>query len=226
MTAHDHLILARLEHLAKVYERAGVRQTVLADISLDIRPRGHVALRGRSGSGKSTLLHILAGLESPSSGSVRWPAFNGPLRPVHVGIMFQSQSLIPWLSTLENVALPLMLCNEGLSATDEAMAALDRFGIGELAHKLPQELSGGQAQRASLVRATVTRPALLLADEPTGQLDRATGDQLMETLTAWAERNDAALVVATHDARVADRFPTVIRLESGRILVDSERSLS
>src|SRR5262249_40341578 len=150
-----------------------------------VRERSQIAVIGPSGSGKSTLMHLLSGLQEPSTGSVSWPALGDAraLRPGPVGIVFQGPSLLPPLTVCENVALPLQLMGEPYSA---AMAAaidlLALVGLRELAERVPDEISGGQAQRAAIARAIATRPRLILADEPTSQLDHANADLVLDVL--------------------------------------------
>ena len=188
-------------------------------INLTIRQGARIALMGPSGSGKSTLLNLIAGLDQPSSGGIDWRGLDGPngLLPTKIGVMFQSRSLIPWLDVAENVVLPLQIAGQPTGARDRAMAALAEFGLEQLADKLPEELSGGQAQRVSLVRATITNPPLLLADEPTGQLDHATGSHVLSVLVRWANDCKAALLIASHDPFVAEVMTTVWRLDHGQI---------
>ncbi len=179
-----------------------------------------IAIMGRSGSGKSTLLHLLAGLELPTRGSVSWPGI-GPiesLRPGRVGIVFQSPSLISSLDVIENVSLPLLLMDHHrVDARSRALEALEQLGIADLAAQLPDELSGGQSQRVAIARVLAQRPTLILADEPTGQLDRETASTVIDTLLAAADRSDAAVVVSTHDPEVAGRFSTRWSIEDGRL---------
>jgi putative ABC transport system ATP-binding protein len=182
-----------------------------------------IALTGPSGSGKSTLLHLLGGLEAPTSGAVRWPALGGTPRerPGTVGVVFQGPSLIPALDVVENTALPLLLAGTGEDeAVGSACAALDRLRIGDLAHRLPDELSGGQAQRVAVARVLASRPRLILADEPTGRLDRDTGDRVVSVLLETAAELGAALVVSTHDLRVARRLARSWRMDDGRLTVE------
>jgi len=179
-----------------------------------------IAIMGPSGSGKSTLLHLMAGLDFPTVGSVEWPALGGraDLRPGPVAVVFQGPSLLPPLTVLENVALPLVL---GGTSDDDARVAAHRalsvLDLDELSEKLPEEISGGQAQRAAVARALAGRPRLILADEPTGQLDRANATAVVDLLVAAGEHEDAALVVATHDPLVADRLDEHWRMSSGRL---------
>ena len=187
------------------------------EVTATIAAGRHIALVGRSGSGKSTLLNLIAGLDMPTGGGVSWPALGRreTLLPRQIGVMFQSRSLIAWLTVAENVALPLEIDGVTVGVRERALAALERFELGELADKLPEELSGGQAQRVSLARATVTEPRLLLADEPTGQLDHATASRVLDTLLAWATGHGAALVIATHDRQIAVRMSETWSLDHG-----------
>ena len=177
-----------------------------------------IALVGPSGSGKSTLLQLLAGLDQPSSGTVRWPALGDPenLRPARISFVFQAESLLAPLSVLENIEVPCLLVGtDSNQAREEASRMLGDLDLGALADKLPEEISGGQAQRAAVARALITRPALLLADEPTGQLDQATARHLLDLLDKRLEGSDTAVVIATHDAAVAGRMKTQWHIEHG-----------
>jgi ABC-type lipoprotein export system ATPase subunit len=172
-----------------------------------VYPGESVALVGPSGSGKSTLLHLMSGLQAPTAGTVRWPGLDeAPRSPGTIGMIFQAPSLLPPLDVTENVALPLLLRGvDPAEAARRALAALDRLDLGVLARKLPEELSGGQAQRVAVARALVSAPQLVLADEPTGQLDRATGTRVLDTLLEAVASAGAALVISTHDPLVAAR---------------------
>lgn len=197
-------------------------------ISCDIRLGDRIALVGRSGSGKSTLLHLLAGLEIPTTGTIAWPAL-GPEgveqpavgvagRPRTISVVFQSASLVPALTAVENVELALLLNGVARAeARDRAAEALAVIGVGDLADRLPEELSGGQAQRVTIARGIASDPQLLLADEPTGRLDTKTGHLVVDALEIAADRSGAALVVATHDATVARRMPVRWEMHDGRI---------
>jgi putative ABC transport system ATP-binding protein len=194
-----------------------------------IDPGAQVAVIGSSGSGKSTLLHLLAGLERPTVGSVTWPGLPpAPERAFQIGVVFQSPSLVPALTAEENTALPLVLAgvsdSESRTRAAEALAAV---GLDDLAGKLPEDLSGGQGQRVAVARVLAQRPRLVLADEPTGQLDRATGHQLIDVLLATVTRIGAALIVSTHDSAVADRIDTHWYMFEGRLYTSTrERILS
>jgi predicted ABC-type transport system involved in lysophospholipase L1 biosynthesis ATPase subunit len=216
----DAAVLARCEAVSRVFGAGPSAVTALDRVCCEVGERASVATTGPSGSGKSTLIHLLAGLEHSTAGSISWPAL-GPasgLRPASVAVVLQGASLLPPLDVLENVALPLVLMGATeAEARDAALVALDRAGIGELAGRLPDELSGGQAQRAAIARALVGRPRLILADEPTGQLDRATGSRVVDLLIETAGAIGAALVVSTHDASVAERFDVRWLMEHGRL---------
>ncbi|HKN30338.1 MAG TPA: ATP-binding cassette domain-containing protein [Roseiarcus sp.] len=196
-------------------------QSVVAvdHVNCRLTARDRVAIVGPSGSGKSTLMNVMAGLEELSAGAVSWPALdaNRPLRPLQIGFAFQSPSLLPALTVIENVRLPLEIAGldpEEAMTPDEALA---RFSLTEIAHKLPDQLSGGQMQRVALARALVTRPNVIFADEPTGQLDRATGGAVIEALLAALDGGDCALVVATHDEELAARMDEIWRMRAGRL---------
>jgi ABC-type lipoprotein export system ATPase subunit len=169
----------------------------------------HVAVVGASGSGKSTLLHLLAGLDQPTTGEVSWPALGDRprLRPGPIAMVFQSPSLLPALDVIENVALPLVLA--GITDRDaraQAATTLEHLGLGGLGAKLPEEISGGQSQRIAVARALVASPVLILADEPTGQLDAASAAEVIDALLDTARSTGAALIVATHDPIVAGQL--------------------
>ena len=186
-----------------------------------VRAGARVALLGPSGSGKSTLLHLMAGLDRPTTGAVTWPGIGSSeaLRPGPVAMVFQGASLLPPLTVAENVALPLVLGGvRDACARLAARHALELLDLLELAGKLPEELSGGQAQRVAVSRALAGRPALVLADEPTGQLDRASGAAVVDVLLAAADHVGAALVIATHDLSVAERLDERWEMDSGRLL--------
>ncbi len=179
-----------------------------------------IALMGPSGSGKTTLMHLIAGLDDPTDGSITWPGL-GPrdaLRPGPLAIVFQSPSLLPPLDVIENVALPLVLQGvEQHSARAAARRALERLDLADLATKLPEELSGGQAQRVAVARVLAGRPLLILADEPTGQLDRGTGAHVVDVLIQTADELGAALIVNTHDPLVAEHLTTLWSMADGRL---------
>ncbi len=211
--------LVSVREVSRSYQQGEAEIHALRDASCDIFPGEHIALMGRSGSGKSTLLHLLGGLETPSSGNILWPLLGERenLRPGKVAYVFQMQSLIPSLTALENVSLPLLLQHDGAKATRQAVEALGRLELTSLADKLPEELSGGQAQRVAVARALASNPKLILADEPTGQLDGATAQHLLEILLSSVAESGAALVIATHDPLVAARFSKQWSMTHGKL---------
>lgn len=190
-----------------------------------VREHDRIALVGPSGSGKSTLLHLMAGLEEPTSGRLSWPALSPDYydRAESIGVIFQSPSLIPDLDVFENVELPLLLApSPDSDRSSERTAvlikdALANVGVDDLITRLPEELSGGQAQRVAVARVLAQAPRLILADEPTGQLDSRTAHHVIDVLLSAARRLDAALVVATHDPSVADRLDTRWSMHEGRL---------
>jgi len=201
--------LVRASAVEKTYGSGRSATRALSPATFEVRRGQHIALEGPSGSGKTTLLHLIAGIDVPTGGSIEWPALDGRerLRPGPVGMALQAVGLLPTLTAVENVAMPLLL--EGQAEADafaRSIALLDAMRLSELAQKLPEQLSGGQAQRVGLARALITRPALLLLDEPTGQLDHEAARVLLEILAAQIAETGAALVVATHDEFVAGRL--------------------
>jgi putative ABC transport system ATP-binding protein len=202
--------------------------TILADVNLAIARGKTAAIVGTSGAGKSTLLALLAGLDEPSSGRI-W--LNGAeltsldedgraaVRARHVGFVFQSFHLVPSLTALENVMLPLELA--GLpNARQAAAEVLSNVGLGPRVSHYPRQLSGGEQQRVAIARAFVTRPAVLFADEPTGNLDTATGARIIDLLFELNRASQTTLVVVTHDQSIAQRCERTIRIEAGRIVPD------
>jgi putative ABC transport system ATP-binding protein len=202
---------------------------VLRGVSLTIAAGETVALVGPSGSGKSTLMMVMAGLERPSSGRVALAGQDlagldedglARLRRTRIGIVFQGFHLLPTMTALENVAIPLELGGDR-NAFAAAEAALSRVGLGHRVRHYPGELSGGEQQRVAIARAFAARPALILADEPTGNLDGATGRLVIDCLFAEHERNGTGLMLITHDPTLADRCGRQVHLEDGR-LVEAE----
>jgi len=215
----DGEVLVATKDLARTYVQGGAKIEALRPATCVIPAKARIAIMGSSGSGKSTLLHLLAGLEVPSGGEIHWPAFGARenLRPANVAIAFQGPSLVPFFNARENVALPLFLLGKAAQANGAAMAELARFGLTDIAEKLPDQLSGGQAQRVALARAMASRPRLLLADEPTGQLDQPTGRSAIAALLAWAEMTGSGVIVATHDPAVAEHLDETWYMEHGRL---------
>lgn len=212
--------LVRCDRAGRAYGRGPSAVVALHDATCAIEAGALIALTGPSGSGKSTLLHLIAGLDEPTAGSVDWPSLGArtSLRPGRIGIIFQGPSLLPPLDVAENVALPLLLCGASeASARAAAEQALDLLGLSDLAGKLPDELSGGQAQRVAIARALAVRPRLILADEPTGQLDVETGAHVVDVLLEAALVSGAAVLINTHDPRIAERMRSQWTMQDGRL---------
>ena len=203
-------IVVRAKGLRRQFGNGQGTVVAIDEATFEIHRGDRIALTGPSGSGKTSLLHLIAALDQPSGGVIEWPALGEAkdLRPGPVAIAFQGQSLLPPLTVAENVALPVLLAGgtEAEAAT-AAAALIERLGLSDVASKLPEEISGGQAQRAGVARALMGGPQLILADEPTGQLDRSSAARLVDVLLQQAEATAAALVVATHDAEIAERLP-------------------
>jgi len=201
---------------------------VLAEVTLKIPARQFVAIAGPSGSGKSTLLGLIAGLDRPSTGRIRVAGAEvtalsedalARFRLDTIGYIFQSFHLIPTLTALENVAVPLELAGEP-DALPRARALLEEVGLGDRAEHYPVQLSGGEQQRVAVARAVARRPPVLLADEPTGNLDSATGKQIIELLVGMNRRLGSTLVLVTHDTALAAHADRVVTLRDGRIVSD------
>jgi predicted ABC-type transport system involved in lysophospholipase L1 biosynthesis ATPase subunit len=213
-------VFVRLEQGRRMYQRGRQSITALASATCTVHAGDRIAVVGRSGSGKSTLLHLFAGLETLTSGTISWPGLGlrETLRPTQIGVVFQTPSLLAPLTVIENVEVPLLLAQGGGKETrSSARDLLERMSLLSLAEKLPEELSGGQAQRVALARALICHPRLLLADEPTGQLDHPTAERLFDLLFDALDGTDTALVVATHDLTVARRMQTIWRMQYGRL---------
>ena len=218
--------VVRATNLARTFGTGSAAIVAVHDINCAIHPGDHIALMGPSGSGKTTLLHLLAGLDQPTNGTVEWPSIGtiDDLRPGPVAVVFQAPSLLPPLNVVENVALPLLLAGtERHDADAHARTALARLDLDDLSEKLPEELSGGQAQRVAIARVLAGRPRLILADEPTGQLDHISGAAVIDALVAAAQHTGAALVVNTHDPAVASRLDIRWSMANGA-LTTSESS--
>ncbi|MFC0284391.1 ABC transporter ATP-binding protein [Camelimonas abortus] len=205
--------------------RGAARVHVLRGVSLSARRGEILALTGPSGSGKSTLLMVLAGLERPDSGRVRVAGEDltamsedelARFRGRNIGVVFQSFHLVPTMTALENVALPLELAGER-DAFDRARAELAAVGLAQRAGHYPSQLSGGEQQRVAVARAIVANPPLLVADEPTGNLDEATGAGIIDLLFSLRRERGSTLVIVTHDSSLAARCDRVTRIRSGRI---------
>ena len=217
--------IVRASKLSKVVANGADTLAILQDIDLEVMPGEAVGIVGASGSGKSTLLGLLAGLDTPTAGRVELDGRDlfsldedgrAVLRARLLGFVFQSFHLLPALNALENVMLPLELAGDGAAAR-RAVAMLNRVGLGERLHHYPKTLSGGEQQRVALARAFVIEPKLLLADEPTGNLDAATGADIIDLLFELNAERGTTLALVTHDEMLARRCSRLIRLARGRI---------
>jgi putative ABC transport system ATP-binding protein len=216
------------ESLGRTYLSGGRELTVLKDISFRVEAGGFVAVVGPSGSGKTTLLGLLAGLDRPTAGRVRLDGADlgaldedalARLRSEKVGFVFQSFQLIPTLTARENVQVPLELRGDGAGGTANELLA--RVGLAERGHHYPAQLSGGEQQRVALARAFSNRPRILFADEPTGNLDAATGAGIIDLMVELNRDVGTTLVLVTHDIDLAGRARRTIRLADGRVVADS-----
>jgi putative ABC transport system ATP-binding protein len=225
----SHVIVA--EGLGKTYRSGGRPLPVLEDVDLSVEAQEIVAILGPSGSGKTTLLGLLAGLDVPTRGRVILDGQDlaalgeddrASFRARNVGFVFQSFHLLPSLTALENVLVPLELLASGSAAArrERAMGLLERVGLGERMDHYPAQLSGGEQQRVALARAFSTSPRILFADEPTGNLDQATGARIISLLEELNAEARTTLVMVTHDLALARRAPRVIRLAGGRLVGD------
>ncbi len=222
------IIILQIEHLTKIYLNAGKSLTVLEDVNFAINAGETVAITGPSGSGKTTLLGLCAGLDSASSGSV---TLNGialnflsederaAVRNNHIGFIFQNFQLIPTLTALENVMVPMELRGQK-NVTRYAMDLLDKVGLADRSHHYPLQLSGGEQQRVSLARAFSNRPAILFADEPTGNLDAETSEKVEKLMFNLNSDAGTTLVIVTHDTELALRTNRVIKLKGGKVIAD------
>ncbi|MFD7154177.1 ABC transporter ATP-binding protein [Kribbella sp. NPDC059898] len=216
------MTLVRCTDVARTFGRGDQAVVAVHGCTCAVEPGARIAITGSSGSGKSTLLHVLAGLEAPTGGTVEWPelADSAVERSRDIAVVFQGPSLLPALTVAENVSLAAVLTGTDEAEADRrATAAMETVGVAALAGQLADTLSGGQAQRVAIARAIALRPRLVLADEPTGQLDADTGTHVLDVLLAAAAETGAALVVTTHDPAVAGRLDEQWQMNDGRLLV-------
>jgi len=223
--------LVKLRGVAKDYKRGAETVHVLHELDLDIPKGDFLALMGPSGSGKSTLLNLIGGLDRPSAGTIeiagqRTDSLSdgqlGKWRANHVGFVFQMYNLLPVLTAERNVELPLLLTS--LSSGDRqkrVSAALSLVGLSERAKHKPRELSGGQEQRVGIARAIVSDPTLLLCDEPTGDLDRKSGDEILDLLQALNQQQNKTIIMVTHDPHAAARAKHVLHLNKGQLTTEA-----
>src|SRR5918997_5658874 len=223
--------LVTVRNLHKVFQRGGQRIDVLQGVDLDIPQGDYLALMGPSGSGKTTLLNLLGGLDTPSEGSIevagdRIDKMSGgklaAWRARHIGFVFQMYNLLPVLTAARNVELPLLLTKlSGSERKKRVQVALNVVGLGERARHYPRQLSGGQEQRVGIARAIVTDPTLLLCDEPTGDLDRKSGDEILDLLQALNREHGKTIVMVTHDPHAAARARRTLHLEKGTLVSEA-----
>lgn len=217
-----------VRNLHKEFHRGEIDIPVLLGMDLEMQPRDYLALMGPSGSGKSTLLNLIAGLDRPTSGTVEVVGQDlglmseGQLakwRSRHIGFIFQLYNLIPVLTAYENVELPLTLTSLSRRERDEHVkAALDVVGLSDRIHHFPRQLSGGQEQRVSIARAVATDPTLLVADEPTGDLDATSAAEILDLMQRLNEDFEKTIIMVTHDPHAAERAGRLLHLEKGRLV--------
>jgi putative ABC transport system ATP-binding protein len=216
------------ESVSRRFVMMGGDVIALASVNCIINAGDRIAVMGPSGSGKSTLMALMAQLDTPSSGSITWSGFpiGEAVRPKNIGLSFQTPSLIPALTAVENVEVPLLILGDRMDVREKAIKALEYFELEHLADRLPEELSGGQAQRVAMVRALVTSPLLILADEPTGQLDQVTGQSVIAKLIEKSEQTGAALLIATHDHAVAEKMNTIWHMNHGTLEIGTKMKVA
>ena len=228
----DTQALIHLSGVTKVYDAGELAVSALSGVDLEVHRGEMVAIVGPSGSGKSTLMHIIGCLDSPSTGLYRLDGEDvstlsgsrlASIRNRKIGFVFQTFNLLPKASVLRNVELPLLYAGvPSASRRERAKEALESVGLGPRARHRPSELSGGQRQRAAVARALVNRPSLILADEPTGNLDSKTGIEIVKLFHDIHDRGET-IVIVTHDPKIADECERIVRIVDGRIESDSER---
>ena len=220
--------IVEIRNLSKIYAQGEIQVVALHDISLDIEPGEFLTLMGPSGSGKSTLLHIIAGIDRPTRGECRVQKIDltrlnesdlADWRNQNVGFVFQTFNLIPVLTAYENVELPLLLTRLGSRQRRQLVnTALDIVGLADRAHHLPRQLSGGQEQRVAIARALVTDPSLVVADEPTGNLDSHSAQEVLGVLQSLSRKAGKTVLLVTHDPKAAAFGSRTVHLEKGELL--------
>jgi putative ABC transport system ATP-binding protein len=220
--------LVRVSHVSKHYERGEQILPVLVDLSLDVQQGDYVALMGPSGSGKSTLLNLIAGIDKPSGGKIEVAGIDiaslgdtdlAGWRAANVGFIFQFYNLMPVLTAFENVELPLLLSSLSRGQRREHVeTALAMVGLSDRSEHYPNELSGGQQQRVAIARALVSDPALIVADEPTGDLDRATAEEILGLLERLNRELGKTIIMVTHDPKAAQKAHRIVHLEKGELV--------
>ncbi|MCL2422235.1 MAG: ABC transporter ATP-binding protein [Defluviitaleaceae bacterium] len=221
--------MIQIENLFKVYRNGSLEVTALRDVSFSVQVREFVSIMGQSGSGKSTLMNILGCLDSSTSGNYHLDGEDvsqikgkslAAIRNRKIGFVFQSYNLLPRLNALQNVELPMIYAGaKGKHRRQAALEALDRVGLTERIHHKPSELSGGQKQRVAIARALVNEPAILLADEPTGNLDSRSGEEIMGIFQRL-NREGVTIVMVTHEPDIAEHTKRIVAFKDGRIIRD------
>ena len=220
--------MLKLESISKEYPTPRGPLRILSDVSLSLSPGDAVSIMGPSGTGKSTLLYIIGALEPPTSGSITLNAQNpfalnekqlAAFRNREIGFVFQDHCLLPQCSVLENVLTPTLISDDGQGATEKARALIEQVGLSDRLDHRPAELSGGEKQRVSLARALITRPKLLLCDEPTGNLDHQSAEVVASLLLQLHKQQETILIVVTHSAELAARLPTQYELIDEHLLL-------
>jgi lipoprotein-releasing system ATP-binding protein len=227
MNSNNDIVL-RANHIAKVYDEGDLKTDVLADVSFTLKRGETLAIVGASGSGKSTLLHIIGGLDTLTRGEVEVEGKNlsslsdadrGRVRNRSMGFIYQFHHLLPEFTALENVCMPLLIRGVNIAEAErQATALLERVGLGKRLHHKPGELSGGERQRSAVARALVTRPAVVLGDEPTGNLDETNAAQVYELMLELNREIGTSFILVTHDNRLAARMDRTLELHNGMLI--------